>query len=205
MDHDNREEDKKFFLVPEKGVRKPKVSLDVVKSIYIAEGLSPQEIANRYDISVNQVQNLVDEYKLPELRKAYLINGIKNIQNTQIQQSEKLMNLDNGFKKLRIIQLEKQLEDYILYYERHGHLSKLHPITHEILIGNDGMPIQIVVPNVAKEISQLRESVTMSEGVKQLLNKIDDILNQGVKLENVNDGDILDIDYKEIFKDTDVD
>lgn len=113
----------------------------------------------------------------------------------QLVQAEKLMDIETKFKKIRIIQLEKTLEDYMVYYSRHGHFYKVHPVTHEILKDTNGIPIQIKIPNVGHEIAQLKESVSLSEGLKQLLGNIDSIINNGGKPKDTENlgGDIIDV------------
>lgn len=200
---EDRDHDKKFFLVPESG--SSIISLDVLKSAFIAEGLSSKEIASRYFLKLEKVEEIIESHKLVELRKAYMVQGLKNIQNTQIQQSRKLMDLDNDFKKLRILQLEAELKDFLVYYERHGDFYKRHPMTGEVLKDTNGIPMQIKIPSVTKEINQLKESVTMSEGVKSMLNRIDEIINTGKPKENIYNKDggdvIIDADFSELFKD----
>lgn len=205
MSEEDRDADKKFQLVPspDTGKSRRPVSLDVVKSAFIAEGLSEQEIADRYFLSLEAVRKVVEDHKLPELRRAYIREGVKNIQNEQVNQAEKLMDLELKFKKLRIKQLETQLEDYLAYYSRHGDFKKRHPVSGEVLTNTNGMPMYINVPNVTREISQLKEAVTMSEGMKTLLTQLDDILNKPKQGEAVEDGDdIIDLNkYEEgIFK-----
>lgn len=196
---EDREKDKNFKLSPVNS--RKEYSVDLIKSRYIAEGKSAKEIANEYSLSLEQVQRVIEENKLPELRKAYIKNGLENIQNIQLDQSKKLMDLENNFKKLRILQLEDQLNEFAAYYERHGHFYKLSPTTGKILRDTNGLPLQIKIPNVAKELQQLKESVTLSEGTKQLLQKIDDIIHSKPPAENINDSDsdIVEVDYKEIF------
>jgi len=195
---DNRDNDKKFKLVPapETGKQRQAVSLDVLKSAYIAEGLSVQAIAERYFLSVEKVQSIVDEAKLPELRKAYVREGISKIQNEQVNQAQKLLDIELSFKKLRIQQLEKQLEDFLAYYGRHGDFYKRHPVSGEILKDTDGIPMQIHVPNVSREIAQLKESVTLSDGLKKLMSDLDDIINpKGPRGESVGeDANVIEMD-----------
>lgn len=195
---DNREQDKKFKLVPapETGKSRQAVSLDVLKSAYIAEGLSVQAIAERYFLPVEKVQSIVDEAKLPELRKAYVREGISKIQNEQVNQAQKLLDIELNFKKLRITQLEKQLEDFLAYFGRHGDFYKRHPVSGDILKDTDGIPMQIHVPNVSREIAQLKESVTLSDGLKKLMSDLDDIINpKGPRGESVGeDANVIEMD-----------
>lgn len=192
---DQRDKDKSFKLVPspETGKSRIPVSLDVLKSAYIAEGLNVTQIAERYFLSEGAVQKIVDEAKLPELRKAYVREGISKIQNEQVNQAQKLLDIELNFKKLRITQLEKQLEDFLAYYGRHGDFYKRHPVSGEVLKDTDGIPMQIHVPNVSREIAQLKESVTMSDGLKKLMTELDEIINGGRKGEAVGDN-VIDMD-----------
>lgn len=192
---DNRDKDKSFKLVPapETGKARRPVSVDVLKSAYIAEGLSVKDIAERYFLSKEVVQKIVDDAKLPELRKAYILEGISKIQNEQMNQAQKLLDVELNFKKLRIIQLEKQLEDYLAYYGRHNDFYKRHPVSGDILKDTDGIPMQIHVPNVTREIAQLKESVTLSDGIKKLISQLDEIINKAPKGEAA-DPDTIDMD-----------
>lgn len=189
MDDDQRDSDKLFKLVPaqETGKARHPVTLDVLKSAYIAQGLSVAQIAERYFLSESQVQKIVDDAKLPELRRAYIREGLSKIQNEQVNQAQRLLDVELNFKRLRIVQLEKQLEDFLAYYARHGDFCKRHPVSGEILRDTDGIPMQIHVPNVAREIAQLKESVTLSDGLKQLLTELDEIINGKPKGEAVGD------------------
>ena len=207
MKDEDRELDKLITITPE-GVsgklakyRNLEVSLDVIKSKYIAEGKSAEEISKELLLPVQKIREIVEDHKLPELRKAYVIEGIQKIQNTQLQQSHKLLDLENNFKKMRIIQLEKVLEDHLAYYARHGDFYKRHPTSGEILLNSDGIPMQISLPNVAKELSQLKESVTVSEGVRGLLHRLDEIINTGRPAESAEDPDTFDItEYDTMFE-----
>lgn len=192
---ENRDKDKSFKLVPaaETGKARTPVSMDVLKSAYIAEGLSVQALAERYFLTESQVQKIVDDAKLPELRRAYIREGISKIQNEQMDQAQKLLDIELNFKRLRITQLQKQLEDFMAYYGRHGDFCKRHPVSGDILKDTDGIPMQIHVPNVSREIAQLKESVTLSDGLKKLMAEIDDIINGKPKGEAVGDN-VIDMD-----------
>lgn len=199
---EDRNKDKSYKLVPasETGMAKRlNVTMDVLKSAFIAEGLNAEQIADRYYLSVSQVQNVIEEHKLIELRKAYIREGLSKIQNDQLTHAQKLLDIEVNFKKLRILQLEKQLEDFVAYYSRHGDFYKRHPVSGEILKDTDGIPMQVYVPNVSKEIAQLKESVTLSDGLKKLLTQIDDIINSKPKMD-VIDGEIIDMtEYDGLF------
>jgi hypothetical protein len=195
MDED-RDKDKSIKLVPTHIDKTHRiVSLDVVKSAFIAEGLNAQEISDRYFISLGQVEKIITDHKLADLRKAYILEGVSKIQNEQVSQAQRLLDVELNFKKLRIVQLEKQLEDFLAYYARHGDFYKRHPVSGDILKDNDGISMQVHVPNVSAEIHQLKESVTLSEGLKKLLSTLDDIINGTPKGEAVGDaeGEVIDM------------
>lgn len=203
MDEENRDEDKKVKILPVHGTKAPRlikregVSVDVIKSMYIASGMTPEEIAEQTYQPLEKIKDIIGQHNLPELRKAYVIEGVRKIQNVQLQQSHKLMDLENNFKKMRIVQLEKELEEYLAYYARHGDFCKRNPVTGDILKNSDGIPMQIRLPNVSKELSQLKESVTMSEGVRALLHRLDDIINSGrpeETIDGMDKDDIIDVD-----------
>ncbi len=209
--NDDRDKDKIHKIYPQRGPNVPRlvssegVSLDVIKSMFIASGLTVKEISEKTFLPVDKIEEIVNQHNLVELRKSYIVEGIREIQNTQIQQSNQLLDLENNFKKLRILQLEKELADYIAYYSRHGHFYKMHPLTGEILKDTYGIPMQIKIPNVSREIATLKESVTMGEGVRQLLTRIDDIINTGVKKEIATEipKNVVDAEFSELFKDVD--
>jgi hypothetical protein len=196
---EDRDLDKKHFIIPE--YSRTGISKDVIKSKFIAEGKNAEEIAKETGLELSLIENLIVSEKLPELRKAYIIKGINQIQNQQITQAEKLLNLENNFKSLRILQLEAQLETFFAYLARHGDLYRRHPTTGEILEDANGMPMQLKVPNVAKELLHLKESVTLSEGFRNMLGRLDSIINSGPKLEYTQNSDIIEVDYKSIFGD----
>lgn len=205
---ENRDLDKKTTIIPEKGtaprsIMHAGVSLELIKSHFIASGLTADEIADQLYLPIDRVQEIIEEHNLVELRKAYIVEGISKIQNVQLNQSQKLMGLENNFKKLRIIQLEKQLEDYLAYFSRHGDFYKRHPTTGDILKNTDGIPMQVKLPNVSRELLQLKESVTMSEGVRMLLNRLDEIINTKKPSESVlpSDNDVINVDdYKHLLE-----
>ncbi len=190
------EDDKKSIvkLIPARdtGMSHTSIPVEHIKSVYICEGLSPLEIANRFFLSEGQIKTIISEYKLEELRSAYLRQGIADLQNVQVNQAQKLMNLETKFKSMRILQLEKVLEDYLAYHARHGHFYKLHPVTQEVLRDTNGLALQIKIPNITKEITDLKETVSLSEGLKQLLSKLDDIINKPRDVEKI-DPDALDM------------
>lgn len=194
---DSRDQDKKLFIMSSQGNRVPQVSLDTIKSRYIAEGKSADEIAKEYYVPVSHVQQIIAEHNLPELRKAYIREGVEKLQNVQLQQSHKLMDIELNFKKLRIVQLESQLNDFLAYYSRHGDFYKRHPVSQEILKDTNGIPMQIKIPDVSREISQLKEAVTMSEGLRQMLTRLDDILNKNPERKPLADPDVIELNDTE--------
>jgi len=195
---EDRDRDKSHKLIPQKGTgqtHRP-VSVDLIKTAYIADGLSAQEIADRYFLSIGQVEKLVVEHKLSELKREYIRDGLQKIRNTQLGQAQTLLDLELNFKKMRLIQLQKMLEDFMAYYGRNGDFYKRHPSTGEILRDLDGIPMQVYLPSVTKEISALKETVALSEGLNNLLLQIDDIINGKPKGEFVSDNviDMSEID-----------
>lgn len=202
MDSEDRDKDKKHMFVPSQGTGKTNkmVSLDIIKTVYICEGIGSKEIAERFNLPEETIEKLIEDNKLEELRKSYMRQGLSELQNVQLTQAQKLLNMENSFKNMRILQLEKILQDFMVYYARHGHFYKLHPVTQEILNDTNGMPLQIKVPNVIAEIKDLKESVSLSEGMKMVLGQIDDIINKPKKKLSV-DPNVIDVDnYNDLFK-----
>lgn len=154
------------------------LSFEEFKNDYICSGSSEAELATKYKLPLSVVSRAVEVEKLDVLRKAHIKHGLAKLQNTQIAQADKLMNIESTFKQMRILQLEKQLEDCAAYYSRHGHFNRINPITREILKDINGMVIPIKLPNVSKEILELKESVSLSEGLKNVLSQIDELINK---------------------------
>lgn len=199
------EDDKKpKFLHPQRetGMAHRGVSIEVVKSAFVAEGLGVTEIADRYHLSLDAVQRLIQDHQLVELRKAYMREGLAKIQNVQLGQAERMMNLELDFKKLRLIQLEDKLKEFAAYYARHGDFFKRHPVSGAVLRDTDGLAMQLSVPSVTKEIMQIKESLTLSEGLKKLIGHIDDIINGKPKQDSITDGggDVIEMDVDGFFK-----
>lgn len=168
------------------------VGVEHIKVAYIVEGCSASDLAAKFYLPVQSIEKIIRDNDLDKLRAAHIKHGLAQLQSMQLVQAEKLMDLETKFKKIRIIQLEKTLEDYMAYYSRHGHFYKVHPITLEVLKDTNGIPIQIKIPNVAHEISQLKESVSLSEGLKMLLGQIDDIINKPKDVEKL-DPNVIDV------------
>lgn len=193
-------DDKKTLFPPSD--TKQLMSIEAIKTVYICEGLSEKEIANRFNISEKTVVDIVSKNKLPELRKAFVRQGIMDLQNTQVEKAKKLMDIENNFKNMRISQLESVLQDYVSYHAKHGHFYKLHPVTREILRDMDGLPMKLKLPDISKEIRDLKESLSLSEGLKSLLGQIDDLINKPSRdVENVNEGDdAIEATFTDLFK-----
>ncbi len=152
------------------------VGVEEIKSAYIVDGLDSRELALRFGVPVATIDRVIEDNHLDKLRATHIKHGLAKLQNVQLGHAEKLMDMETQFKKMRIVQLERTLQDYLAYYSVHGHFYKVHPISGAILNDTNGIPIQIKIPNVSMELMQLKEAVSMSEGVKHLLNQIDDII-----------------------------
>jgi hypothetical protein len=175
------------------------IGVEHIKSAYIVEGSSASDLAAKFHLPVVTIEKIISDNKLDLLRAAHIKHGLAQLQNMQLVQADKLMNLETQFKRMRIIQLEKILEDYMAYYSSHGHFYKVHPITGEVLKDTNGIPIQLRIPNVSGEIKDLKESVSLSEGLKHLLGQIDDIINKPKDVESL-DPDVIDVtNYNSLF------
>ncbi len=173
--------------------------LDEVKSLYIAAGMSARDIALSTQLSVDVVKSIIREYKLLDLRKAYLRRGISKLQNKQVGQAKRILDLEYDFKRMRLRQLESILREYQAYYEKHGDFMKRNIVTGAILRNTQGIALQIDLPTVTKEINGLKDSVVLGQGLKQLLYQLDDILNTPKPKERVDD-DIIDMtSYDAVF------
>lgn len=168
------------------------VGVEHIKAAYIVDGCSAQDLAAKFYLPVEVINKIIEENQLDKLRAAHVKHGLAQLQSIQLVQAEKLMNIENSFKKMRILQLEKTLEDYAAYYAKYGHFYKVHPLTLEILKDTNGIPVQIKLPNVGPEIAALKESFSLSEGLKQMLGAIDDIINKK-KDEQPLDADVIDV------------
>ena len=182
------------------------LSYNQIRKCYVEKGMTPSKIASMYNVDEKSVNSLIKTYKLDKVRTEYIKDGLSEIQATQIDQAKKLLNLELEFKKLRIAQLENQLQDFVDYYDVHGDFYKRHPISNEIIKDNDGIPLQLRIPNIGKELNTLKESVTLSEGMKTLLARIDDIINSPqrngeLEAPNTSNDDVIDMDkYDDLFK-----
>lgn len=173
------------------------ISLDVVKRAFVTEGMSIDEIAESLDVEKHEIECIINDLGLKKIRKTLVKSGIQKIESKQIDQAKAIMDLDLNFKKLRLIQLQKQLEDYAAYYAKYNDFYKRHPTTNKILKDSFGMPMQLEVPNVSREIAQLKDSLNLSQGLKTLLQQVEDILNTK-KEERLDDADegpsVIDVD-----------
>lgn len=198
MADDNK--DSKHTIMTQVGGQLIQIGVEHIKAAYIVEGLSATELATKFNLPVSSMEKIIQDNQLDTLRAAHIKHGLAQLQSMQLVQAEKLMQLEGQFKKIRIIQLEKTLEDYMAYYSKYGHFYKIHPITLDILKDTNGIPIQIKIPNVSQEISQLKETVSLSEGLKQLLGKIDDIINRPKDVEQL-DPDVIDVtNFNNLFQ-----
>jgi len=179
-------------------------TVEELQSVFITEDITIADLAKRYKMTYNTVEELSKENNWVDLRKAYIRSGVAKIQNSQIQQAEKLLSLENGFKKLKLIQLEKLMEGYSAYYERYGHLNKVYPDSGVEMKDTDGMVIPIKIPNVANEIRNLRESFNVGEGLYKILDKLNEIMAAGQPVKELEVPDIIDIsEYSELFEEKD--
>ena len=197
-----QDKDSSFELIPapEPGKIRPAISFEIIKTTFIAEGLSAEDIAKRYFLPTEAIERIIVDHKLVELRKAYIREGVAKIQNVQLHQAQKILDIEVEFKKLRLVQLEDRLNDFMAYYACHGDLYKRHPVSGDVLKDTDGIRMQLNVPNVAREIQQLKESVTLSEGIKKLMSDLDSIINGKQEAENAdNDGEVIDLDAVDSF------
>jgi hypothetical protein len=190
-------DDKNHLYLPATGKA---VSLETIKDCFIVQGMSADNIADKFSIPIKEINSIIEQFSLVEIRKNFIEKGLTDIRNIQVSQAQKLLGMETDFKKMRILQLEKQLQDYAAYYARHGHFYKIHPLTKEILYDVDGIPMYIRLPNVTKEITQLKESVVLSEGLKNVLEHLDAILNTGKKKDSAIEAEFEDLsNYDGLF------
>lgn len=192
MSSDQNDDSKRSILTQTESGQMVTVGVEHIKVAYIVEGCSASDLAAKFFLPVVTIEKIIQDNQLDKLRAGHIKHGLAQLQSMQLVQAEKLMDIETKFKRIRIIQLEKSLEDYMAYYSRHGHFYKVHPVTLEVLKDTNGIPIQIKIPNVGHEISQLKESVSLSEGLKQLLGQIDDIINKPKDVEQL-DPNVIDV------------
>lgn len=192
MNFDGNDDSNRSILTEAPSGQLIQVGVEHIKSAYIVEGSSATELAAKFHLPIVTIEKIIQDNQLDKLRAAHIKHGLAQLQSIQLVQAEKLMDLETKFKRIRIIQLEKILEDYMAYYGKHGHFYKVHPITLEVMNDTNGIPIQIKIPNVGHEITQLKESVSLSEGLKNLLGQIDDIINKPKDVDQL-DPNVIDV------------
>jgi hypothetical protein len=171
-----------------------------ITSVYVCEGLSIKELAERFQIEVSAAESFVDENKLDDLRALHIKHGLEKMHSIQLVQAEKIIDIETQFKKMRLIQLQKILDDHLAYYSSHGHFYKVHPINGQILRDTDGIPMQIRIPDVSKEIKDLKESVSLSQGLRSMLNQIEEVINKPKNKPLTHNG-VIDLDdFNGVFK-----
>lgn len=175
-----------------------------IEAMYVGSGMSSRDIADKTNLPIEYVKSVIKTNKLSDLRQVYLHRGISKIQNKQLGQAKKLLDLEYDFKRMRLRQLETILQEFKAYYEKHGDFRKRHPVTGEILRNNNGIALQMDLPTVTKEINGLKESVTLSQGLKTLLYQLDSIINKPKPKERVDDigmDDVIDMaHYDAVFR-----
>lgn len=100
--------------------------------------------------------------------------------DTHKNQGNRMLSIEAQFKEMRIKQLESLIEEYIAYFHKHGHFKKVHPISGEVLRDTNGLPIQISVPNVLREINQLKETMIFSEGLDKLVENLETCIEETI-------------------------
>lgn len=194
--------DAKTILVPAKetGKARFRVSLDVIKSAYIA-GATEAELCEQYALTPEQALKIVTDNKLPALRKAYVEQGIAAISQIQIGQAQKLLEIEGRFKALKVVQLEELLKAYAAHFTRYGHLFKVHPTTGEVLKDVNDMPMKLPIPNIINDLKDMKEAVVLNEGLKKMLVNLDDIIKPRGKLTE-DTGTVVDLerDFDGLFK-----
>lgn len=181
----HRVRDKKILIIP-KNPKRPthiktkaeikQVSLDVIKTTYIVEGLSARQVANRFGIPLETVQAIIKEEKFAELRRAHVRHGMQLLQNLQVDQASTILELESKFKSIRLKQLKTRLDDYMAYYSLHGDFYRRDPETSKILKDQNGIPMQVGLPDAAKEMREVKEALVLSEGIKRVLAQVESVL-----------------------------
>jgi len=116
-------------------------------------------------------------------------------------QGDRVLSLESQFKEMRLAQLERQVNEYIAYFHKHGHFLKIHPVTGEVLNDTNGLPIQIKIPSLIQEIQQLKETINFSAGLDTLVNELVDITNQQSKKKVDNNNKLPSVtSFNELFK-----
>ena len=176
-----------------------------IESMYVGAGMTSTEIAVKLNLPKEYVKSIVKKNKLSDLRSVYLHRGITKIQNKQIKQAKQILDLEYNFKWMRLKQLEDVLKEYMRYYEKWGDFKRRHPSTLEVLYNQNGIAMQIDIPSVTREIQSLKESVTLSQGLKTLLYQLDSLLNKPKPKEKISDikpgEEVIDMAiYDAVFK-----
>lgn len=151
------------------------LNLDQIKAAYIADSLTPTQIADKFNIPVATVRAVIKEGRLIELRRIHVRDGLHRLQNKQIKHAQDLLELENNFKHMKIQQLKLTMEDHMAYLSYHGDFYR-RGADGEIVKNKDGIPVTIPLPSADKTIKQLKDSLVMGEGLKQILAKIQLVL-----------------------------
>jgi hypothetical protein len=192
-------DNKKLILFPEKSKRG--VTVEELQATFITESVTFAELAEMYGLPESTIRAVAKESEWIELRKAYIRSGVAKIQNSQIQQAEKLLSLENGFKKLKLIQLESQMASFSAYYARYGHLYKVYPGTEEILLDTNGLAIPLKIPDISKEIKDLKESINIGDGITKILDRLEQLMLIGQPIKALEAPDEVDIsEFEGVFE-----
>jgi len=172
--------DAKVMLVPpvSSGDQKVSVSIDVLKSAFLGEGLSPKQLSERYFIPLPLVKSLIKKHKLVKLRNDHINAGLLQIQNKQIAQAHDILSLEAKFKQIKLEQLKVQYENYMVYYSKHGDFYKRAAKSGKIMCDSNGIPKMVSMPNAVKELRDIRDSLVMGKGIQHILNQLNALLNQ---------------------------
>lgn len=178
-----RVRDKKIIIIPERKKISKKLKaetdrtdLDVIKTTYIVEGLSPKQISDRFHLPLTMVKTIIKEEKFDKLRRIHIRHGLQLLQNEQVCQAKDILDLESKFKSIRLVQLKDKLNDYMAYFSRHGDFYRRDPTSGEILKDNNDIPMQIALPNAAREMKEMKEAVIMASGITRILDQIELVL-----------------------------
>lgn len=108
-----------------------------------------------------------------------------NKRHAHSSQGNRLLSLESQFKEMRIKQIEGQVQEYLAYFHKHNHFLKVHPLTGEVLKDTNGLPIMINIPSLLKEIIQLKETITFSEGLDKLVDELVGVFPPAIDKEKV--------------------
>ena len=157
--------------------RRKTVALETLKYEYLTENLSVKDIATKHRIKTDTVRLIIRDNQLDVVKKSMLSYGLMKIKNKQLSQAEQLMNIDCEFRQIRIGQLQGRLQEFKDHHEKHGDFYVRNPENNEILIDVNGFKVSFPVNNVIQEIQEMKESISLSVGLEELLHKIDDIIH----------------------------